>query len=274
MSQIYITLASTPHKGRNFENLIKRARQFTQKELSPMEKPKKWVPAFALILIALICSIAATRMPWWSVETTLGADLVRNSTAKAEYWLVQSVKATMSEDNKTATVTVPFSNLKAEDADKDALASIFNNSLMLTFGGLTLTALALFLILISGLCKPLFAFSTVTAAVAAILLLIAPLYLTFSSPPIMMKFGEVMPLKIPSSWVSFRPEEISSFWGSTAIPESPSFPEWSWNAAFWNWGAAFGWYMAFTASLFLFIASAWIYATVAKKSASPQFEET
>jgi len=238
-----------------------------------MEEPKKWVPAFALILIALIFSIAAIRMPWWSVKTTLGANLVRNSTAKAEYWLVQSVMASISEDNKTATVTVPFLNLKAENADKNALVSIFNNSLMLTLGGLALTALALVLILISGLRKPLFTFGTVTAAVAAILLLIAPLYLTFSSPLVMTKFDEVMPLKIPSSWVSFRPEEISSFWGSVAIPESPSFPEWSWNAAFWNWGAASGWYMAFTASLFLFIASAWIYTTAAKKSAGPRFEE-
>lgn len=232
-----------------------------------MEEPKKWVPALALVLVALIFSIVAISMPWWSVKTTLGASLVRNSTAKAEYGLFQSVTASISEDNKT--VTLPFLNLTAEEADKNAVISVFNTSLMLTTGGLGLTALTLVLILISGLRKPLFTFSTVTAAVAAILLLIAPLYLTYSLPPIMTKFGEVIPLEIPSSWVSLRPEKIGDFWGSIAIPESPDFPEWSWNAAFWNWGAAFGWYMAFTASLLLFITSAWIYNTVAKKGASP-----
>ena len=208
-----------------------------------MENIEKWVPAFGLVLVALILSIGAIYMPWWSIKTTREVELDYSATASVEYNLLRTVSASLKDENTSQSIILPFENLTSPEADKQAITSAFNTTFNLLMGGVILTILSLTLILLLGFGKPTSTWATIMGIAATAVLLAAPIYLTFSLPPFVAKFST--PIQTPSTWPLLKVEE---FWGSIKTQGSSDAP-------FWIWGAAIGWYMAFIASFLPFIAS-------------------
>ena len=208
-----------------------------------MENVEKWVPAFGLVLVALILSIASIYMPWWSIKTTREVELDYSATANVEYNLLLTVSASLKDQNTSQSIVVPLENLISIEADKQAIISAFNTTFNLLIGGVILTVLSLALILLLGFGKPTSTLATATGIVATAVLLVAPIYLTFSLPPVVAKFST--PILTPSTWPLLQVEE---FWGSIKMSGSSDAP-------FWIWGAATGWYIAFVASFLPLIAS-------------------
>lgn len=208
-----------------------------------MENVKKWVPAFGLVLVALIFSITAIYMPWWSIKTTREVELNYTATASVEYSLLCTVSASLRVGDTSQSILLPFENLTSIEADKQAITSVFNTTFNLLMVGVIFTILSLTLILLWGFGKHTSTFAKITAIIAAAVLLATPIYLTFSLPTVVAKFSGT-PIQTPSTWPLL---EVKEFWGSIIMPGSSDIP-------FWIWGAAIGWYMTFIASFLPFIA--------------------
>jgi len=212
-----------------------------------MEDPKKWGFIFALILVTLIFSVAAVFTPWWKVTTTRENEIMRlNISApviamRAEYGLFRTVSATRitKVENETLSISMPFANLTGNDADKNALSSMFNNALTLTMVGSALTALTAVMVLVSGLHRPLlFKYAKFGGIIAALLLATASIYLMVEMPPVVSKLTSVIPTDI----YELAGSNIKGFWGGIDMETTTGFQEWIWEPAF-------GWYLAFTAFL-------------------------
>jgi len=217
-------------------------------------KIQKLIPVF-VIIVALIFAVLSLYLPWWSVRTATEAEMVLNATARSDYQLLQTVSASRTFNNETQTVSVVIGNLTKNAEDRNALVSAFNITFTLLTVGLALSILSLALIIISILKKPLYKFAFLGAVVAAILLCVAPIYLTSTIEPLIPKLDSVMPIDIPPKWISIKPQDVTSFWGSIQIPKSIDFPVWVRGENFWIWGAASGWFLTFTAGLLLFVSA-------------------
>lgn len=230
-----------------------------------MKALNRWMPLFGIILLALALSAAATFMPWWTVRTTPVAEYAQDSTSKAEYRFYETVIAS----NQTHSVTVPFRNLSKSD-DVNDISLVFNTTYTLTIAGILMVFLTLGLVILAYFDKTSLFFSEMAAVATAFILLAAPLNLAFYLPLTVQTLDQIVPRIVlpenpPESWISITPKKINGFWGTLTVPESPSFPEWSWNTAFWNWGAAFGWHLQFIASILFFGATVWIHSVIAKR---------
>lgn len=209
-----------------------------------MENVEKWVPAFGLVLVALILSVASIYLPWWSIKTTREVELDYNAIATVEYNLrARTASASLRDPNTSQSILVPLENLMSIEADRQAMISAFNTTFYLLIGGAILTVLSLALILLLGFGKPTSTFATTIGIVATAVLLAAPIFLTYSLPPVAAKSST--PILTPSAWPLLQ---VEGFWGSIEIPGSS-------DAAFWIWGPAIGWYVAFVASFLPLIAS-------------------
>lgn len=223
------------------------------------------MPLFSIILLALALSVAATFMPWWTIRTTPTAEYVQTSTSKGEYKFYQTIIAS----NQTHSVTVPFANLSKSDQAND-ISLVFNTTYTLTIAGILMALLTLAFVILAYFDKVLPFVSQVAAVATAFMLLAAPLNLAFYLPLTLQTLDQIVPRMAlpenpPESWISITPKKVNGFWGTLTVPESPSFPEWSWDTAFWNWGAAFGWHLQFMASILLFGAIVWIHLVIAKR---------
>jgi len=206
-----------------------------------------------IILIALIFAGLGFHYPWWSIRTAREAEITLNMTAKADYGILQLVSASIiAAGNDTQSILLPIENLTTSETNKIALSSMFNITIILSGVGTALTILSLAFMVVSIFKKPLYKFAMIGTVIAAILLVLAPLYIATTSPSLLANLKSVIPGDIPSTWVSISPKDIGNFWGLTRIPKSPQFPVWVQGQSFWIWGAALGWYLTFTAGLWLF----------------------
>jgi len=212
---------------------------------------KRLIPV-SIIIVSLIITVLGIYLPWWSVRTTNEVEILLNATARADYGLLQTVSAGKRVENETESVFVLIGNLTKSEDNRNAVTSLFNTTLTLVLVGLALAGLSLVLIIISILKRPLYKFAVAASLVAAFLLLGAPIYMMSTVEALIPKFDSVMPIGIPSKWVSIRPGDITSFWGSISIPKSKAFPVWVQGGNFWLWGAALGWFLTLTAGLLLF----------------------
>jgi len=209
-------------------------------EVKLMEKIGKWIPIFILTLIVLVFSITTMFTPWWSIKTTREVELKYDAFASIEYRLNQA-SANLRIGNNSQGVCVPFQNLTGGQ-EQEALVSAFNMTFNLLVGGIVLTILSVIVIVISTFIKPVYKIATTTQIVAAILLLLAPLQLTYSSPAFFSNPSQTL-IQMPSGWPNIQ---IKDFWGAIEMSSEKG-------VYFWIWGAAIGWYLAFISSMLLFI---------------------
>jgi len=212
---------------------------------------QKLIPVF-IIMVSLILAVLGLYLPWWSVRTSTEAQMALNATARTDYQLLQTVSASRALGNDTKAISVFIGNLTKNEVDRNALILSFNTSFTLVLVGVALSIISLALVIISILKRPLYKFAVIGALVAAIMLCGAPIYLSSTFEPLIPTLNSVMPVDIPPKWISIKPQDVTSFWGSIKIPKSPDFPVWVQNENFWIWGAAFGWFLTFTAGLLLF----------------------
>jgi hypothetical protein len=225
-----------------------------------MKESKEWILPSCLVFVALIFLIAAVFLPWWSIKLASEAELVVNASARIDYTVTQTVTASKSTENKTFTGS--FSDLTSNQADKDALTSLFNATLILVMVGLVLTIITLVFVFVPKLRSRLFAYTSITTFVAGILLFIAVVNLAFRMPLQVSKLLQLAhpDFKLPPSWVSINPSDIGDFWGSKKIPSAAEFPSWVQGGDFWVWGPSIGWYLTFVAALLLIMSAAIVYA--------------
>jgi len=212
---------------------------------------RKLIPVF-IIIVSLVFTVLGLYLPWWAVRTSTEAQMVRNATARSDYQILQIVSASRTFGNDTQTVSVFIGNLTKNDADRSAVIFSFNTTFTLVLVGSALSILSLALVIFSILRRPLYKFVVIGALIAAIMLCGAPIYLSSTFEPLIPSLNSVMPVNIPTKWISIKPQDVTSFWGSIKIPTSADFPVWVQNENFWIWGAAFGWFLTFTAGLLLF----------------------
>lgn len=212
-----------------------------------MEDQKKWAFIFGLILVTLIFSVVAVFTPWWKVTTTRENEIMRLNVSdpvkaiRAEYRLFGTVSATKitKVENETLSISIPFANLTGNEADKNALSSLFNNALILTIAGSALTAATTVMIFVSGLYRPLPSkYTKFIGVIAALLLAAASIYLVVEMPPVVSKLTSVIPTDIDV----LSGSKIKGFWGGIGMETNPGFQEWMWEPAL-------GWYLTFTAFL-------------------------
>jgi len=198
-----------------------------------MNVSKNWISVICLIF-TLVFSAIALITPWWSIRMAKELQITGNTTKTADYMLSQTVMVT--DTGMNISTVVSLNELNASETNKDSLASLFNNVMIITAAGIALAILALVLTVLSIVRKPFFSYLWVITMIGGIVLLIAPLFLAVQAQPILTKFNNVMPLDssvIPGS-------EIAGFWG---------------NNRSWTWGAGFGWFILFTASLICLVAA-------------------
>lgn len=207
-----------------------------EKEVSSMEDLKKWGFIFGISLLSLIFSVASIFTPWWRITYTTESQITGEVSVRVEYGLFQTVSASKTTKvNKTYTSStnrnVSFANLTGNDADKNALSSVFSNTFILITVSSALVALTAVLIFVSGFRKPmLISYAKFAGITAAILLVVTSFYFVVQMPPAVSKLTNVIPDEISS----LSGNAISEFWGSMKQ---------------WIWGPAFGWFLAFTAFL-------------------------
>ncbi len=136
---------------------------------------------------------------------------------------------------------------------RNEMASLISSTLIISIVGIVFAISALAVFAFSIFRKPFFGTATFLAAIAGILLLVAPMYFTVQSIGIFERFSTVVPARVSYLELStFSGRNIGSFWGSTQD---------------WTWGAGAGWFLLFVSSLFLF--SSFVLIRSHSKLASP-----
>jgi len=184
---------------------------------------KNWIPVGVLLAAAILC-IGSLYAPWWSIRNPAEQQINTNITNNAFYNPLQTISANHVEpedNNNTFSVTVPFSELGPNATDTDMLGSIFSTTLYIAVSGMVLVILALALVIVSVLRKPLFAFSWILSLAGTILLLVASIYIVAQMPEAV----ETLPTVMPSQVAVVSGSNLTGFWGSTKD---------------WTWGAGLG----------------------------------
>jgi hypothetical protein len=212
---------------------------------------KKQMLLLGLMVLGVLFIIAAIFSSWWSIRTSAEAETITNSAMTVDFNLFQSITTTynsnMTNANSTTTTTFTIANITAGQTGGNQISSAFSVTLSLTTVGLTLSIVTLVLTAIQRKTTQKYAY--IIGVVAAIISLIAPLYLAFNFD--MSKASTISPLPIPPTLVSLTPSEITSFWGSKPIPKSAAYPAWAQGQRFWIWGPSTGWYLTYAAAFLI-----------------------
>jgi hypothetical protein len=208
--------------------------------------------SYLFIIIALIFASLGIYYPWWSIKTSREVEIALQIAARANYGILQTVSTSKTIGNNTESILLSIQDLTKNDANRNSINSVFNIVITLTGLGIGFAILSLLLIIISTL-RRLQRFALIGTFIAAILLIVAPLYFATTSYSLFANLDSVMPVDIPSTWAPLEPKSINSFWGSIAVPKTADFPTWLKDQTFWTWGAAFGWYLTFMAGVLLFV---------------------
>jgi hypothetical protein len=212
---------------------------------------RKQLILLGLMVLGALFIIAAIFSPWWSLRTSTEAETITNSAMTVDFNLFQSLTATcnsnMTDANSTTTITSPIANITAGQTQGDQITSVYSVTLSLTAVGLTLSIVTLLLTIIPR--KTTQKYTYIVGVVAAIVLLIAPLYLATTLD--MSKASTISPIPVLPEWISLTPSEITTFWGSKQIPTSAAYPTWAQGQRYWIWGPSTGWYLTYAASFLI-----------------------
>jgi hypothetical protein len=207
-----------------------------KQKVSTKRNLMNWIPV-AILVVALIFSIGSLTAPWWSVENPVSDQIRTNVTNNAFYYPSQTISANhiVPDPNSTLSVTVPFTDLGVNQTNTGELNSVFTIAYDVAVAGVVLIVVALALVATSILRKPLFTFSWILALIAALLMIIAPIYLAAQMPVVLVS----LPSTIPAQVAVAPGVDMTGFWGSTQT---------------WTWGAGLGWTLMFTAAFLLLAA--------------------
>jgi hypothetical protein len=210
---------------------------------------------FALILLAIIFSAISLFVPWWSLNTSSEVSAILNSTIKTDYYLQQNVVAVKTVNNVTEIQNVPLGNLTGTPESVGPLSLWLSATYIVTISGLGLSCLMLIVVALPKLDTIFHRYATFIGYIAALLLLIAPVLLAMNFSSAIAELSRLTPLDIPPTWTPISAGDINGFWGNIRIQTTSSLPEWTIDGNFWVWGADAGWYLTFTASILMLLAS-------------------
>ena len=203
-----------------------------------LQKTRQFI-IMGFCIIAFIFSISTVLSPWWKITTTREEEIRGNGKIiSAEYGLTRTVTASMTVQNQTIFVAVPFENMSNNAEVIGALNTLCTITLTVSSVALFLNiltiALVIFLLFVGK--KRFLPFIKYTAAASALLFLVATAYFASEAQPGIAKLESVLPQEM----YVLAGSKISSFWGGINL--TPGFYE-------WIWGPALGWFSAFVSFL-------------------------
>lgn len=203
-----------------------------------LQKTRQFI-IMGFCIIAFIFSISTVLSPWWKITTTKEEEIRGNGKIiSAEYGLTGIVTASMTVQNQTILVAVPFQNMTSNAQVVDALNTLCTITLTVSSVALFLNVLTLTLVISSLFIgkKRFVPFVKFTAVASALLFLIAAGYFASEAQPTIASLESVL----PQETYVLAGSKISSFWGGINL--TPEFYE-------WIWGPALGWFSAFMSFL-------------------------
>jgi hypothetical protein len=221
----------------------------------------------SIIILSILFVAVAIFSPWWTIKTSPEAERITNSSMTVDFNLFGTITATIKNSN-SSTLTYPIGNITEEGDYAKQLTSTFSNTLTLAVIGLALSVATILLCILATKIKiQLGKFIYLTGIVGALVLFASPMYLMANMD--LSKASMISPIQVPSTFISVKPSEIKTFWGSKQIPASIQYPAWAQNQRFWIWGPSTGWYLTYAASFLLGLCSL-VMPKTAKKRESLQ----
>jgi hypothetical protein len=210
----------------------------------------------SLALLSIVFAAVSMVSPWWTVEISPEAREVLNSDFRSDYNLLKTVSASYTDnsltENATTSIEVNVSNLTSSQEQSPPSFGFMDTTLLLTGAGLALTIPMAIGTLITRAHKYM-RYIVIAGYVAALLLIIAPLYFSEVMPAQVSSLSSISPIDIPNSWIKVYPGDITSLWGGKTAGGSP-ISTWLPSGNFWVWQASFGWFLAFSAGFLNIVA--------------------
>jgi hypothetical protein len=223
-----------------------------------------------LMMLGILFIIGAVFSSWWTIKTSNEAYVITNSTIIADFNLFNAITVTQTDKNSTITMMFTIANITNNQATVNRVTSTFGVTLILIVAGLALSIVAMGLTIVSVRKSAFEKYQNIIGLLAALLLIIAPLYLAANLNLSDSVISNISPMPTPSLWVNLTSSEITNFWGSKQIPKSGLYPFWAQGQRFWIWGPSMGWYLAYSGSLLLVID----FLTLRTKRLDKKFFET
>jgi hypothetical protein len=204
-----------------------------------------------LTLVAVIFAATSIILPWWSVQLSSEARAILNSDFRVDYNLLKTATGTSSENNETAAVSLTNSNMTNAESSSFMVMDV---ALWFVAGGVVLSIPMIIATITPRIGKHM-RYIVVIGFLSAALLFMSTVYFASELPPAVSSLSTLAPIDFPTDWTRLDPKDIVSAWGSKAGVAGSPLADWLKSGNFWVWQPSTGWYLTFSASLLMALAS-------------------
>jgi len=207
-----------------------------------------------LNLVAMIFAATSIALPWWSLSLSTEAKTILNSNFRVDYGLLKTVSTAVVSQANNQSMTIGLANLTSQDDPNADSFRFMDTTLVLVVAGLVLSVPLVIVMIIPQLHKYR-KYMVIIGYLSSAILLVSSLYFVSQMVTPVSKLSSLTPIRTPTDWVTINPADIAGAWGSKAIPPASPLLAWASFGSFWVWQPSLGWYLAFSSSLLIALAS-------------------